>query len=195
MYRFHVHSSFLSYSPRKRKGGHCVPFPEPLGVKEHLPWMFGSGSAGMLSSPIGRIPLRRGSEPLDKPEGRRLLSRMDVDMASAVQGVGAKVDFWGQFSFPFLFCVPLSCLSVSTTHCPVECLICALTSGDTKGALHMDTEAHVPGNFVVGGRPSSMMDRHLVEALFGGLSNLPAFTRPHAPPSLPHKQALSGFEV
>nr|XP_012423520.1 PREDICTED: cancer/testis antigen 55 [Odobenus rosmarus divergens] len=61
---------------------------------------------------------------------------------------------------------------------------------DTNGALHMDTEA---SNFVVGGRSSSTIDRHMVEALCGGLSNLQG-AHPTAPHRLcPMSTALSGF--
>ncbi|XP_004416361.1 PREDICTED: putative helicase Mov10l1-like [Odobenus rosmarus divergens] len=63
---------------------------------------------------------------------------------------------------------------------------------DTNGALHMDTEA---SNFVVGGRSSSTIDRHMVEALCGGLSNLQG-AHPTAPHRLcPMSTALSGFTV
>lgn len=141
----HFHFLFLFLSSLQEDGGRLgivSAFPEPLGVKEPLPWTFGAGSPGMLSSPMGRIPLRRGSGPQDEPEGRRLLRRMGVDVGSAVQAA-PRIDPWGQFPFPFPLSVSLSSLSLPAAAL-LNILFVLLTFGDTNGTLHMDTEMHPP---------------------------------------------------
>lgn len=60
------------------------------------------------------------------------------------------------FLHPFLSPSPVFLSLPATALLDVLCVL--LISGDTNGALHMDTEAHPPSNFVAGGRPSSTID-------------------------------------
>lgn len=143
----HFHFLFVFLSPsREDRGGVGIvsPLREPLGVTEHLPWPFGTGSPGtgqgVLLSSIGRTLLRRGSEPLDKPEGRRLLRRMGVNLAGPVRGAPDPLLRPISLSFPpFWLPLPLGlCLCFSLPAAAFfDVLLVLLTSGDTNRALQM----------------------------------------------------------